>query len=50
MKVDPERKALGLQFFDRDAKVVARELIGCYLVCRRNNNLRKHKITEPRPM
>lgn len=46
MKVDPEGKALGPQFFDRDAKRVARELIGCYLVCRRNNNLLRHKITE----
>ena len=47
MKVDP---TLGPQFFDRDAKRVARELIGCYLVCRRNSNLLKHKITKPRPM
>ena len=43
MKVDPTS---GPQFFDRDAKRVARELIGCYLVCRRNSNLLKHKITE----
>ena len=44
MKVDPTD--LDPQFFDRDAKRVARELIGCYLVCRRNSNLLKHKITE----
>jgi DNA-3-methyladenine glycosylase len=46
MKVDPNKKALDLQFFDRDAKVVARELIGCGLVCRRDDRLFKHKITE----
>ena len=39
-------KALGPQFFDRDAEIVARELIGCSLVCRRNHRLLKHKITE----
>ena len=46
MKVDPEGEALEPQFFDRDATVVARELIGCCLVCRRNNKVLKHKITE----
>ena len=46
MKVDPKGKALDPQFFDRDAEIVARELIGCSLVRRRNNKLLKHKITE----
>jgi DNA-3-methyladenine glycosylase len=46
MKVDPKGKALEPQFFDRDAEIVARELIGCSLVCRRNHRLLKHKITE----
>jgi hypothetical protein len=45
VKVDPETEALKARFFDRDAVIVARELIGCYLV-RRNNRLLKHRITE----
>ena len=46
MKVDPKGKALDPHFFDRDAEIVARELIGCGLVCRRVDRLLKHKITE----
>ena len=46
LKVDPDGKALDRQFFNRDAKVVARELIGCRLVRRLNSVLVHRRVTE----
>lgn len=46
MKVDPHGKVLDPQFFDRDAEIVARELIACRLVRRRNIKVTSYKITE----
>ena len=46
LKLDPSSKSLGVRFFNRDAEDVARDLIGCRLIRRRDDTLLGSTIIE----
>jgi DNA-3-methyladenine glycosylase len=46
MTLDPLQIALGRKFFERDADQVAKELIGCYLVRKRDGKMLGSRIAE----